>query len=187
MKTNLIALAFVLATSVSAHASFTPVCDRTPAVSQALEVLTKKACADIAAEDLLAVKRVSVARKNIAEFRDGDFSGLTNLEILNIRSNPYKTLPRGLLAELPNLKTLVVIQVGLVELPEDFLEQNPLIENLHIHKNPALTRLPESVWTRLAAYQHWLQLDFDQSFATANPGRLEAIFAGDKAEKLILN
>src|SRR5690606_4333995 len=98
-------LLITAAASVSATAlaqDILLVCDRTPQVRDwlvkqiNLEQGTDKTCEDITEDDLLTLKRVAVQRAGVTEFKVGDFTGLFNLEILNIRSNPYTSLPEGL-------------------------------------------------------------------------------------------
>ena len=182
----MIAMVSTTAMATAAHADFLRVCERTPAVKVFLERAVAKTCDKIAESDLTAIKRVAVPGQNIQAFRDGDFSGLPNLEILNIKGNPFKTLNRGLLAELPKLKTLVIFRTGLTEVPDDFLENNPLIENLHMFGS-VFTTLPETVWARFNAFQHFVQVDFDQALETASGGRLSRIFREGGSVSLILH
>jgi hypothetical protein len=86
----LFALALAPFLSLSAQGEFLPVCARTPAVKG----------------------------EGISKFQADDFTGLANLEILNIRSNPYTELPEGLLKDLVRLKTIVIIATKLSRFPD---------------------------------------------------------------------
>ncbi len=161
--------------STQGEAAFIRVCQRTAPVKAFLEEILKKDCAAISAADLLTVKRVAVDDGTIHAFQADDFSGLTNLEILNIRSNPYTELPEGLLTELVNLKTLVIISTTLRHYPDDFLQFNPNIENLHLFRNKVRS-ISESVLTRLEHATKLQVMDFDDELGDAEKTRLRRAF-----------
>ncbi len=157
------------------QAMFVPICQRTPAVARFLVQELAKTCESIEEKDLLAITRVVVDDGDVKEFKSGDFSGLTNLEILNIRSNRYTELPEDLLKDLVHLKTLVIISTTLRHYPDDFLAHNPEIENLHIFRNKVRS-ISESVFSRLAAARYLKVLDFDQALGEAERARLTTLF-----------
>lgn len=158
------------------QSAFLPVCERTEAVKGQLQTLTTKVCADITETDLLAIKRVTVQNKGIREFKADDFSGLKNLEILNIRSNPYVTLPEGLFNDLGNLKTIVIIgNEQFRYLPDDLFEKTPLLTHVHIFRT-GVRSISESVLTRLANLKNLQELDLDESLQEAERVRLRQIF-----------
>ena len=166
---------FVAITSGEATAGFLPVCERTEAIKQNLTVQTKKACEAITPEDLLSIKRVAVNGKNISQFKAEDFSGLRNMEILNIRSNPYTELPEGLFNDLSSLNTLVIIGTQLSRYPEDFLEATPLMKQLILFRNAATT-LPEAVLDRLENLRNLEFVEMDRKLEPAVQQRLNEIF-----------
>lgn len=173
--------------SVSGQAAFLPLCQRTEQVKKELEVLTKKKCVDITEVDLLAIKRVDVGFNRIQAFKKDDFSGLKNLEILNIRSNPYTELPEGLFDDLGNLKTIVIISnTALRHFPDDFLEKTPLLEHLHVFHLPLRT-LSESVLTRLANLKNIQEIDVDRELFAAERERLRRIFPENGKVQLNFN
>jgi hypothetical protein len=157
---------------------FLPVCDRTPAVKLFIERDRAKPCADITLDDLEQIKRIAVPNRQVAAFHADDFTGLPNLEILNLKGNPTLTLPEGLTSELPKLRVLVLFGNGLEELPEDFLEGNPLIEDLHIFDNP-FTSVPEAVFERIELFNHWKNVDFNDALLEADKERLRARWPED--------
>jgi Leucine-rich repeat (LRR) protein len=171
-------LAFLLVGMVINEGAFSallPVCERTPAVKQALELLLKKSCETIGESDLLTVTRLAVQRKNVTKFHADDFSGLKNLDILNIRSNPYTELPEGLLKDLPRLTTLVIISTKLRHFPDDFLEHNPEIKNLHLFRNEVRS-ISESVFARLEKARGLKDIDLDGTLQPAEKERLLKLF-----------
>lgn len=157
------------------ESAFLPVCQRTPAVKKFLEQAVRKTCETITETDLLAVKRVAVGNEEIRTFNPDDFSGLTSLEILNIRSNPYTELPEGLLKDLIHLKTLVIISTELRHYPDDFLAYNPEIENLHVFRNNVRS-ISESIFLRLQNASHLKVIDFDLTLQDAERERLRRLF-----------
>ena len=172
--------------SFFAEAAFLPVCDRTPQISAALEKLTNKKCADIVPDDLLSIKRVAVNKTGITAFKVDDFTGLTNMETLNIRSNPYTELPEGLFKDLVHLKTLVIIDTGLRNYPNDYLEFNPEIENIHVFRNP-VRQISETVFSRLEHATKLKVLDVDDLLFAPEKARLQKLFPMGGAVELILN
>lgn len=179
--TKLFTLTVLLGSTLSS-AAFLPVCERTLAVKQNLETQLAKPCADILEVDLLTLKRVAVNRKGITVLKKDDFSGLKNLEILNIRANLFTELPEGLFDDLGNLKTLVLFGSPLRHFPDDFLAKTPLMENLHIFRNP-LRSISESVMVRLEGLQNIKVIDVDDELQEAEKARLLRIFpAGGRVE-----
>ncbi len=164
-----------LVSGLSAQGALLPVCQRTTPVKAFLEQNLRKTCENITADDLLTVKRVAVGHTNISQFQADDFSGLANLEILNIRSNPYTTLPEGLLKDLVHLKTLVIISASLRYYPDDFLAFNPEVERLHLFGNK-VTSISESIFRRLENANHLQVLDFDFALQAPEKERLQKMF-----------
>lgn len=167
-------LVLLFAFSGVAQAAFLPVCDRTPAVKRFLERALSKTCENISESDLLTIKRVAT-ETGITEFKADDFTGLFNLEILNIRSNRYVALPEGLFKDLVNMKTLVIISTTLRHYPDDFLAYNPKIENLHVFRNK-VTSISESIFKRLENARDLKVIDFDDTLQEAEKERLLKMF-----------
>lgn len=167
-------LVLLFAFSGAAHAAFLPVCDRTPAVKRFLERALAKTCENISENDLLSVRRVAT-ETGITEFKADDFSGLFNLEILNIRSNRYTELPEGLFKDLVNMNTLVIISTTLRHYPDDFLAYNPKIQNLHVFRNK-VTSISESIFKRLEEAKDLKVVDFDDTLQPAEKERLLKMF-----------
>ena len=115
----------LLALAGNSIAAVTSVCNRTEPVKVVLEGLLKKTCESINESDLLTLTRVDVSERRIEKYHPDDFSGLGNLEVLNIRSNPAPELPEGLLRDQVRLKTIVIIGAGLRHLPDDFPAYRP--------------------------------------------------------------
>jgi hypothetical protein len=178
MKTNVFHLVGIAALAVvgQARAAVLAVCDRTPEVRDFIVQTTgRHDCKDVTEADLAQIKRIAVPNKRIAAFKVGDFSGLSAMEILNIKGNPFTQLPEGLFDGLTNLKTLVIFRTQLTRLPDDFLADTPNLENLHIFANPFKT-ISESVFSRLAADHSLKVLDFNKALNPPEQARLKAMF-----------
>lgn len=170
----------VLASSMASVAMAEGVCDRTGAVVRFLESPAGegglgKPCAEITEDDLATLTRVAVPDEDVSAFKVGDFAGLPNLEILNIKGNPFTELPEGLFKGLPKLKTLVIFRTKLRHLPDDFLVGLDQLENLHIFSNP-FGSISESVFQRLAAIHTLQVLDFNKALQQPERTRLEQLF-----------
>ena len=80
------------------------VCDRTPAVRDALR--GSASCEAPTPETLAAVARLDVSSAGARSLRAGDFSGLSGLRTLLLDGNALRTLPDGLFAGLDSLGEL---------------------------------------------------------------------------------
>jgi hypothetical protein len=182
MKTLLLSL-FVAG---SAQATVLPVCDRTPAVKEFIETTVGKKCADITEADLSVIKRIAVGGKGIKEFKVDDFTGLSALEILNIRSNPYTELPEGLFRDLVHLKTLVIIGTGLRHYPDDYLAFSPDIQELYTFGN-GVRSISESVLERIENAKKLQAMEFDSSLQQPEQDRLNRKFPAGGGVSLQFN
>jgi hypothetical protein len=103
---------------------FVSVCERTNQVRSTLEKVTGKQCQEIDADDLLEIDGLIMNNLQIFGLRDGDFSGLDNVTILNLDNNPMGHLNANILAELPNLQSLSVRDIGMAGYSPGFFDQN---------------------------------------------------------------
>jgi hypothetical protein len=167
-----------------ATAAIVPVCQRTTAIRDAIVKLTNRACEEVNEDDLAKIKRIAVPNRRIPALKTGDFSGLSGMEILNIKGNAFTELPEGLFTELHALKTLVLFRSKLTRLPDDFLEGLDNLENLHIFNSPFKT-MSESVFVRLEGLRNLKVLDFNSALNSAEQARLQRFFP--KSGKVQLN
>lgn len=161
--------------SAVSQGSFLPVCERTEAIKLNLEQSLNKPCGIITEADLLTVKRVAVARKSILQFKEKDLTGLKNLEILNIRSNPFTELPEGFFQDQGALRTLVIISTKLTRFPEDFLKDTPHMQKLHIFRNQ-VKHLSEANFRYFSEAEELAVIDIDGTLEPEDKARLEALF-----------
>lgn len=182
---KLVGFLFTLSASTAGAAAL-PVCERTPAVKAFIETAVEKPCQDITENDLAGIKRVAVERKGIQAFKADDFTGLTNLEILNIRSNPFAELPEGLFKDLVHLKTLVIIDTALRHYPDDYLAHNPEIVNLYTFRNQVRS-ISESVLGRIESARYLKEMEFDDSLQESEKERLRHHFPAGGPISLLFN
>ena len=86
----------------------TPVCDRTPAVRDAIVAAVPGVtdCANVTETHLAAITSLSPFNKSITALKAGDFDGLTALTELNLNNNQISTLPAGVFDEITALTEL---------------------------------------------------------------------------------
>ena len=87
------------------------VCDRSPTVFRALEILKSKKCDTISEADLLTVESLELEHIHLPAFKDTDFVGLTELKKLEFYSL-FHTLPGPFKGKtfkpLQNLQELII-------------------------------------------------------------------------------
>ena len=128
---------FTLTVTAAATLPYTPVCDRTTAVRDALlaAIPGVSACANAASSHLLSITSLNLASKSIASLKAGDFSGLPNLTNLQLHSNSIATLPSGLLAGLDELASLSLRDNLLTSLPANIFQDLTSLRILELHNN----------------------------------------------------
>ena len=95
------------------------VCDRTPAVRDALR--GARECWAPSVAELAGTGYLNLGRQGIASLRAGDFLGLPGLRVLHLHGNRLAELPDGLFAGLGSLERLRLEGNRLSELPEGLL------------------------------------------------------------------
>ena len=128
------------------------VCDRTPAVRDALR--GSRECWSPSVGDLAGRGYLNLSRQGIASLRELDLLGLAGLRVLHLHGNGLAELPGGLFAGLGALERLRLNGNRLAELPDGLFEGLGLLSSLHLGGNriaslpagllagaPALTRL----------------------------------------------
>ena len=158
-------------------------CNRTgPVRDRLMEATGASDCEGITAQHLAGVRELKLSRADIRSLHSRDFSGLVNmehldlswnslvnfpkgifdglsrLESLNLSDNPIEFLPEELFSGLDNLKVLAISQEVhpnrlLTHLPELIFEGLGNLRVLDLSRN-ALKRLPEGVFNGLANLEH---------------------------------
>ena len=99
-------------------AAVKPVCDRTPAVRDAIMAqFPELECGAVTQEALASMKALTVREEGL-ELQEGDFSGLDSLEELDLADNRMSALPSGIFSGLASLANLILSNNQLTSLAE---------------------------------------------------------------------
>ena len=153
---------FMDSTSVGITVVVTPVCDRTPAVRDAIvaEVPGVTDCADVTETHLAAIMNLNLSNKSITALKAGDFDGLTALETLNLSRNQISTLPARVFDELTALTELDLYDNQISTLPAGVFDEITALTELSLNNNQIST-LPAGVFDEITALTT-LRLDSNQ-------------------------
>ena len=153
---------FMDSTSVGITVVVTPVCDRTPAVRDAIvaEVPGVTDCADVTETHLAAIMNLNLSNKSITALKAGDFDGLTALETLNLSRNQISTLPARVFDELTALTELDLYDNQISILPAGVFDEITALTELSLNNNQIST-LPAGVFDELTALTE-LYLSYNQ-------------------------
>ena len=127
------------------------VCDRTPAVSDALR--GSRECWLPSVGDLAGRGYLNLGRQGIASLRERDFLGLAGLRVLYLHGNGLAELPGGLFAGLGSLQRLRLDGNRLVGLPDGLLDGLGLLWSLDLGGN-RLSSLPAGLLSGAPALTH---------------------------------
>ena len=112
------------------------VCSRTAQVGRGLlDQAGVHDCRELTPGVLSGVRHLVLHAKDIAELRPGDFSGLSNLETLDLWSNRLTSLPADIFAGLDRLRVLYLGQNRLASLPADVFSGLPRLRTLQLDGN----------------------------------------------------
>ena len=126
------------------------VCDRTEQVRDEIlrEISGVSDCADVTGDHLSGMGELSLSDRGIDTLKAGDFSGLGNLELLDLDGNQLTTLPMDVFSGLENLSTLILSVNALTTLPENVFSGFGNLERLSLSFNQ-LSTLPAGVFSGL--------------------------------------
>ena len=131
-----------------------PICDRTPQVrDEIVQRAGKSACDMVTVDDLIQINQIEVDRQGITSLQPRDFSGLDNLQGLNLLGNSLTVLPSGVFDGLSNLRHLDLGTNDLTEVPSGVFDDLVQVQHLHLNGN-ALTTLPSGVFNSLRNVLH---------------------------------
>lgn len=156
------------------------VCDRTPAIRDALVVRTIVTnCQDVTIPHL-GITTLNLAGTALPSLRRGDLSGLYNLRNLDLSGVGLAEFPAGAFVDLLSLETLRLRDNGFETIPAGAFDGLENLQRLDLTDN-ALADLREGAFEGLAGLEI-LELR-GNAFATLNPG----MFAGlTRVERLNL-
>ena len=148
---------------------FVSVCDRTPQVKEAIMDKVHDEIADTSIEcihdDLmmLILSEIvtlhigseteddlfsSLFSNKVSSLKEGDFSGMPNLERLTIRNGELTTLPEGIFSGLSRLRDIYLNHNHLSTLPEGIFSPLSRLRNIYLNHNH-LSTLPEGIFSSL--------------------------------------
>ena len=129
----------------------TPVCDRSPQVRDAIvaEVSGVNTCGAVTEAHLAVIKSLNLTSK-ITFLKDGDFSGLSSLEYLNLSGNSLTRLEAGIFSDLSSLTSLYLNRNQLTTLPADLFSDLSSLKYLDLSINQ-FTTLPAGVFSGLSS------------------------------------
>jgi hypothetical protein len=114
----------------------TPVCQRTEQVRKEIERrLDFKSCKKITAEDLATVAFVALRDRGIRRLRPGDFSGLPNLNRIDLSDNPLTALPTGIFAGLFKLRSINLQKCRLGRIPPRIFADLGALKSRYLNHN----------------------------------------------------
>jgi Leucine-rich repeat (LRR) protein len=105
----------------------------------------------------------------------GDFSGLTQLDTLNLKANQISELPEGVFADLPKLRVLVLLKNPLTHLPSDFTVGNDNLEKIHVFRT-RFSSIPQQVIENLKRLKKLNVLDVSDGLDQSTKDRLWQAF-----------
>ena len=114
-----------------------PVCDRTPAVRDALvRAAVRAGCDAVSADDLSGIDTLNVSGTGIESVRAGDFSGLDSLVRLDLSENRIAVLPGTVFSGLAAMRSLDLRGNRLESLPRAVLAGLTALAELRLADNP---------------------------------------------------
>ena len=149
---------FSVSITVSITVIMTPVCDRTPAVRDAIVTAVQVSepsvadCGDVTETHLGAITSLDVSSQSITALKAGDFDGLSALTTLFLNDNQLETLPENVFDELTKLTTLDLHSNQLSELDVDLFDGLITLEHLNLSGNQ-LSTLEEELFDGLTALE----------------------------------
>ena len=157
-----------------------PVCDRTPAVADAIVALAPVAtCSEVTTVHLADITTLDLSSTGINSLKTDDFDNLVALQTLNLASNELNDLPEDIFADLTNLLTLDLSFNDFNILSETIFSELTRLETLRLNNNRLVT-LPPNIFADLT---NLLTLDLSSNTFSTLP---ENIFA-DLTDLLTLN
>ena len=143
-----------------------PVCDRTPQIrDEIVQRAGKSACDMVTVDDLIQINQIEVARQGITLLQPRDFSGLDNLQGLNLLGNSLTVLLSGVFDGLSNLRHLDLGTNDLTEVSVGVFDDLVHLQHLHLNGN-ALTTLSYGVFNNL---RNVLHIDLSNNALTTLP------------------
>ena len=136
----------------SAAAQDSGICGRTEIVRDAIlrKLPDVSACSDVTGTHLASITGEMIMLDNgTITLQDGDFEGLSNLDVLYLHYNDLSSIPEDALDGLTGLEELFLYNNTLTTLPGDVFDDLSNLEELHLSHN-RLSSLPADVFDGLS-------------------------------------
>ncbi len=153
------------------------ICGRTEAVRDAIldQLADVSDCADVTDSDLSGITgTMHVSDDSSLTLKDGDFAGMSGLDVLYLSGNRLTSLPDGALSGLSTLRELNLYSNSLTTLSSDVFDGLSNLEKLQLSHNN-LTSLPADLFDDLPFLS---RLNLDDNSLSALP---DGIFDGHSA------
>ena len=131
---------------------FTPVCDRTPQVRDAIVSIVPGVsdCKNVTQSHLALIINLNLSDQNITALKAGDFDGLSSLRILTLYKNTLSSLPVDIFSGLDSLNRLDIGSNQLSSLPAGIFSGLSSLNRLNLSYNH-LTSLPADSFSGLSS------------------------------------
>ena len=131
---------------------FTPVCDRTPQVRDAIVSIVPGVsdCKNVTQSHLALITNLNLSDQNITTLKAGDFDGLSSLRILTLYKNTLSSLPVGIFSGLSSLNRMDIGSNQLSSLPVGIFSGLSSLNRLNLSYN-RLTNLPADSFSGLSS------------------------------------
>ena len=131
---------------------FTPVCDRTPQVRDAIVSIVPGVsdCEDVTKSHLALITNLNLSDQNITTLKAGDFDGLSSLRILTLYKNTLSSLPVDIFSGLSSLNRMDIGSNQLSSLPVGIFSGLSSLNRLNLSYN-SLSSLPADIFSGLSS------------------------------------
>ena len=152
--------------SIHAQSAFVPVCDRTPAIRDAIvEAARVDDCGLVTQAQVNALTEISYYAPDLTAdhliLKTSDFSGLGNLTTLRVTASNLRKLTRGLFKQMPNLTALTLTNNAINEIEPGSFEGLEQLATLFLDGN-RLEELDERAFQGLGASLSEIVLSVNQ-------------------------
>lgn len=122
---------------------FLKVCDRTPAVQNAiLEQLHNKNCSQVTEKDLQTIDSIDIANKGVTSLKEGDLSGM-HLRFFHAEHNNIEYLPPRFFAGQATLEGVFFDNNNLKKLPDEMGDDLHRVEMFSVYGNKDMQGFPK--------------------------------------------
>lgn len=144
MKSLILAVLLLSGAQTFAQEASVPVCDRHPKVREAIEQKRKRPCTEIDSRGLSFVFEVRIETSDPSELKASDFEGLSEVSRLTIigQGDRKSEIDTKIFSQLPKLEALILRNIDLGDVPNDFLVFNEELRRLAL-ENCNLTDVPK--------------------------------------------